>query len=179
MQLKPRPDAASSAVNVTVTVRTFAAALIAASVALPMPAGAADISDLPPPLQEKVNQAHQACSDFEDGEFALEWGAITRVDIDGDLRADWVLDETSFACSSAVPLYCGTGGCMSHFLVGDVLSSLLNKGWDVVNLGPDLVLLAVVHGSQCGGINPTPCVTASVWDAEGGMWRSTVAEWGK
>ena len=175
MQLKPRFDPASPAV--IGTIRTFAAALIAASVALPMPALAADLSDLPAPLQKKIDQAQQACSNFEGGEFALEWGAITRIDLDGDLRADWALDETSFACSSAVSLYCGTGGCMSHFLVGDVLSSLLNKDWDVVNLGPDLVLLTVVHGSQCGGINPTPCVTASVWDAEDGMWRSTVAEW--
>jgi hypothetical protein len=175
MQLKPRSDATSSAV--TATVRTFAATLIAISVALPMPALAADLSDLPAPLQEKIDQAQQACSDFEDGEFALEWGAITRIDLDGDLRPDWALDETSFACSSAVSLYCGTGGCMSHFLVGDVLSSLLNKGWDVVDLGPDRVLLTDVHGSQCGGINPIPCVTASVWDAEDGMWRSTTAEW--
>ena len=177
MQLKPRPDTASSAV--TVTVRTFAAALIAASVALPMPAIAADLSDLPAPLQKKVNQTQQTCSDFEDGEFALEWGTITRVDLDGDLQPDWALNEAFFACSSAVSLYCGTGGCMSHFLVGDVLSSLLNKGWNVVDIGPDRVLLTDVHGSQCGGVNPTPCVTASVWDAEGGLWRSSAAEWEK
>ena len=44
MQLKPRSDAASSVA--TGTTRTFAAALIVASVALPMPALAADISDL-------------------------------------------------------------------------------------------------------------------------------------
>ena len=175
MQLKPRSDVVSSVA--TGTFRSFAAALIAANAALPMPAVAADISDLPPPLQEKVNQAQQACTDFEDGEFVLEWGAITRIDLDGDLRTDWALDETSFACSSAASLYCGTGGCMSHFLVGDVLSSVLNKGWDVVVLGPDRVLLTDVHGSQCGGFNPTPCVTASVWDAEDGMWRSTAAEW--
>ena len=65
MQLKPRFDPASPAV--IGTIRTFAAALIAASVALPMPALAADLSDLPAPLQEKIDQAQQACSDFEDG----------------------------------------------------------------------------------------------------------------
>ncbi len=161
------------------TIRACAAALIAAVIALPMPAVASDISDLPAQLQEKVNQAEQACSDFENGEFTLEWGAVARVDLDGDLRPDWVLNEASFACSSAVSLYCGTGGCMSHFLVGDVLASLLNQGWDVVDLGPNHVLLTDVHGSQCGGINPTPCVTASAWDAEVGIWRSTAAEWEK
>jgi hypothetical protein len=161
------------------TVRTCAAALIAAVIALPMLAVASDISDLPAPLQEKVDQAQKACSDFENGQFPLERGAVKRVDLDGDLQADWVLNEVFFACSSAVSLYCGTGGCMSHFLVGDVLGSLLNQGWDVVDLGPNRVLLTDVHGSLCGGINPTPCVTASTWDAEDGIWRSIAAEWEK
>ena len=107
----------------------------------------------------------------------MEWGAVARVDLDGDLSPDWVLNEASFACSSAVSLYCGTGGCMSHFLVDDVLGSVLNQGWGVVDLGPYRVLLTDVHGSQCGGINPTPCVTASIWDSEAWQWRSTSAEW--
>ena len=66
---------------------------------------------------------------------------------------------------------------MSHFLVKDRLFSLLNQGWDMANIGPFRVLLADVHGSQCGGINPTPCVVASVWDAEEKVWRSTGAVW--
>jgi len=171
----PRPDTASSA-SCGIG-RKLAAALIAALTALPMPAVASEISQLPVPLQEKVVQAQQACSDFEDGQFALEWGAITRVDLDGDLRPDWVLNEAFFACSSAASLYCGTGGCMSHFLVGDALSSLLNQGWEVLDFGPYRVLLTDVHGTQCGGINPTPCVTASAWDKEAAQWRSAAAEW--
>jgi hypothetical protein len=158
-------------------VRAFAAALIAVVLALPMPAIASEISELPALLKEKVEQAEQACSNFENGQFALEWGAVTRVDLDGDLKPDWVLNETFFACSSAVSLYCGTGGCMSHFLVGDVLASVLNQGWDVVDLGPHRVLLTDVHGSQCGGINSTRCVTASTWDQTTARWRSAMAKW--
>jgi len=167
----------SAACAPAAAIRICAAAFIPVIIALPMPAVASDVSDLPAQLQEKVNQAQQACSDFENGEFAMDWGAVARVDLDGDLRPDWVLNEVSFACSSAASLYCGTGGCMSHFLVGDVLGSVLNQGWDVADLGPYRVLLTDVHGSQCGGINPTPCVTASTWDAEDGIWRSTAAEW--
>jgi hypothetical protein len=174
MQLMLRSSAARASVWI---VRMPAKALIAVVLALPMPAIAAEISELPELLQEKVEQAQQACSDFENGQFSLEWGAVTRVDLDGDLRQDWVLNETFFACSSAVSLYCGTGGCMSHFLVGDVLASVLNQGWDVVDLGPHRVLLTDVHGSQCGGINPTPCVTASTWDKETAQWRSATAGW--
>ncbi len=171
----PRPDTASC-VSFGIG-RILAAALLATITALPVPAFASEISELPEKLQKKVVQAQQACSDYEDGQFSLEWGAVTRVDLDGDLRPDWVLNEMFFTCSSAVSLYCGTGGCMSHFLVGDEFASLLNRAWDVVDLGPNRVLLTDVHGSQCGGINPTPCVTASTWDKETAQWRSTTAEW--
>ena len=140
-------------------------------------ANAQDWSGLPAQLLEKIEAAQQACSDFDNGQFALEFGAVHRVDLDGDYYMDWVLDEVGFACSSAVSLYCGTGGCMSHFLVGDRMSSLLNRGWEMTNIGRDRVLLADVHGSQCGGINPTPCIVASAWDPEEKVWRSTVAQW--
>lgn len=141
------------------------------------PANAADVTELPRALQAKVEMAKKSCKDFDNGEFSLEWGAVERVDLDGDLYRDWVLNEFGFACSTAASLYCGTGGCMSHFLVGDDLHSLLNKGWDIATFGSEKVLLTQVHGSQCGGINPTPCVTASVWDGEEKTWRSTGAEW--
>lgn len=159
------------------SVRMLSCALIATALTLPQPAIASEMPELPAQLQEKVNLAQKACADFKNGDFVMEWGAVARVDLDGDLRPDWVLNEVSFACSSAASLYCGTGGCTSHFLVDDVLGSVLNQGWGVVDLGPYRVLLTDVHGSQCGGINPTPCVTASIWDSETGQWRSTSAEW--
>ena len=157
-------------------VRSCAAIALSCSASVTS-AFSADVSELPFRLQEKVETAAKACAGFDNGEFSLEWGSVERVDLDGDLYRDWVLNEYGFACSTAVSLYCGTGGCMSHFSVNDEVHSLLNRGWDVVDLGSNRVLLADVHGSQCGGINPTPCVTASVWDAENGVWRSAGAEW--
>jgi len=137
---------------------------------------AQDRSTLPTPLALKVEAAQKACADFENGQFALEWGAVSRVDLDGNLVRDWVLDESAFACSSAASLYCGTGGCESHFLVDDTVTSLLNQGWDVVTFGPHRVLLMNVHGSRCGGINPTPCIEALVWDQATKVWRSVQPE---
>ena len=176
MQLMPRSNATCAAIW---SVRTFATALLAAGLAVPLPAIASEISELPLQLEEKIEQAKKACSDFENGQFILEWGAITRVDLDGDLRPDWVLNESFFACSSAVSLYCSTGGCMSHFLVGDQLGSLLNQGWEMSDIGRHRVLLAKVHGAQCSGTGLTPCLTASVWDAAVGIWRSAGAAWEK
>ena len=134
---------------------------------------AQDLSTLPKPLVEKAENARKACADFDNGKFALVRGAVRRVDLDGDLIPDWVLDESGFACSSAASLYCGTGGCDSHFLVGDKVTSLLNRGWKVVTLGRNNVLLIDVHGSRCGGINPTPCVEALTWDQEAKAWLRT------
>ena len=145
--------------------------------ALAVPATAQDLDGLPPQLAARIEAAAEACAGFENGSFALEFGAVQRVDLDGDIVRDWVVDEAGFACSTAASLYCGTGGCMSHFLVGETVYSLLNQGWDMANIGPFRVLLADVHGSQCGGINPTPCVVASVWDAEEKVWRSAPATW--
>lgn len=139
--------------------------------------GPAMAQDLPDGLALKLAEAEQACNDFENGEFSPGWGAVRRVDLDGDLDMDWVLDEFRFECSSAASLYCGTGGCMSHFSIDGDVHSMLNRGWEAVTLGPNRVVLADVHGSLCGGINPTPCVTASTWDPEEGIWRSTAATW--
>jgi hypothetical protein len=136
------------------------------------PGQAQDLTTLPKPLVEKVEAAQKGCADFENGQFALEWGAVSRVDLDGDMRLDWVLNDYAFACSSAASLYCGTGGCESHFLVGDTVTSLLNQGWDVVTFGRKRVLLMDVHGSRCDGINPVPCVEALTWDSEAKSWRS-------
>ncbi len=148
-------------------------ALSAASSVLSAQEGA----ELPPGLQTKLEAAAQACSDFENGKFAMDAGAIVRTDLDGDLKADWVLNEYYFACSSAASLYASTGGTMSHFMVGDHVSSILNQGWEMYTLGRKRVLLAEVHGTQCDAYGYTPCVAASVWDSEANTWRSTSARW--
>jgi hypothetical protein len=138
---------------------------------------AQDGAELPRALQAKVEAASAACADFDNGEFIMEAGAIVRTDLDSDLKPDWVLNESAFACSSAASLFGSTGGTLSHFLIGDHLYSVLNQGWEARHLGSNRVLLIEVHGSQCDAYGYTPCVTASVWDAEAGLWRSAAANW--
>ncbi len=71
---------------------------------------AADVSRLTPGLQAKVDLAARACAEFNDAQFDLDWGAVEKVDLDGDLQRDWVLNESGLACSSAASLFCETGG---------------------------------------------------------------------
>lgn len=151
--------------------------VVAASVLaiLPLAGNTRDLAGLPAALAEKVAAARQACADVRNGEFALEWGAVTRTDLDGDLSPDWVLDESAYACSAAVSLFCSTGGCMSHFLIGDTLASFRNQGWTAITFGRHRVLLTDVHGTECGGNSPTPCVIARIWDRAAKAWRSVEA----
>jgi hypothetical protein len=48
-------------------------------------------------LAEKVTSAQQACAEIDNGQFSLDWGTMTRVDLDGDLAPDWVLDDSGYA----------------------------------------------------------------------------------
>ena len=142
---------------------------------IPMAASALDLMGLPAALAKKVTAARQACADNGNGKFALEWGAITRTDLDGDLQPDWVLDESAYACSTAVSLFCSTGGCMSHFLVSNVVASFRNEGWTVLTFGGHRVLLTRLHGPRCGAISSAPCFVARAWDPEAKAWRSVEA----
>jgi hypothetical protein len=77
---------------------------VTALATLPLAVNALDLTGLPEALAEKVTVARQACAEVESGAFALEWGAVTRTDLDGDFQPDWVLDESAYACSTAVSL---------------------------------------------------------------------------
>ena len=138
---------------------------------------AAETADIPHVLHAKVEAAKSECASFDGGQFALEEDAVQRVDLDGDGDNDWVLNEGRFACSTAASLYGGTGGSMSHFLIDAELASIQNQGWEITRFGPHTVVLARVHGSNCDGINPTPCVVSSVWDQEAKVWRTASAAW--
>lgn len=107
------------------------------------------------------------CAGFENGAFSLRDGAITEVDLDGDGTADKVVEEAKFSCTSAASLYCGTGGCMIHFVVGDQVYSRLAKGWMPVKWAGDAIILLALHGSECGGTNLRRCYEAITWSEDG------------
>lgn len=148
-------------------------------VALPMTvlmlAAQAHADDLPGPVRAAVDQAKAECTAFENGELALEEGALVQVDLTGNGVLDWVVDTLHMQCSSAASLFCGTGGCQLNLIVAEITTDAQSKGWDVIDFGPNRVVLMDVHGSMCDGINPTPCVAALSWDPEALQFRSITA----
>ena len=122
-------------------------------------------SDLPVPVADIVEGARADCESFEAGAFSMQPEAARREDLTGGGEG-WVVDTALMSCSSAASMYCGSGGCSVSFVVGDHVTERIAAGWGIVPFGDRSVLLLDVHGSLCGGINPTPCVEALTWDAE-------------
>ena len=120
--------------------------------------------EIPAAFTEILTSRTAECASFDKGTLTANEGAFVRADLDGDGTRDWVLDETFLTCSTAASLMCGTGGCNVNFLIGDVLTTRLAKGWTVVPFPPLTVLLVQIHGVNCGGTNLNACVEAMVWD---------------
>ncbi|MCR9149872.1 MAG: hypothetical protein NXH83_06835 [Rhodobacteraceae bacterium] len=111
-----------------------------------------------------IDEARATCEVFEQGRFSMRPGALKTADLTGDGSADdWVLDEAYFDCSSAVSLYCGTGGCAIDFAVGETTTQAFGKGWAAADDGGRRVIYLNIHGSGCGGTNLDPCFQKMMW----------------
>jgi hypothetical protein len=117
--------------------------------------------------QEILEAARQSCADMDDGEFAVSDDAVTRVDLDGEGRADVLIDEGRFACSTSATLFSPTGGAQLHSIVGDRHDVWMAQAWQLVEWGEHTILLLAEHGSQCGGLGYQPCFEAIVWSDDG------------
>ena len=70
---------------------------------------AAMAEDLPPVVQKAIAENKSNCKTV-----ALEKGFITRKDINGDGRPDFVLDYESFTCDGNRRWFCGSAGCTTQ-----------------------------------------------------------------
>lgn len=114
--------------------------------------------------QELIDRAAADCSDFENGEFD-RGNAVTEIELRsqfGAIEAELV-DESEYACSSAVSLYCGSGGCMLNLIVDGAVLAWQATGWRLVEWGPDQILLIGRDGGWCGGAGAEVCYEALVW----------------
>ena len=81
--------------------------------------GAAMAEDLPPAVQKAIAENKRDCKTV-----AIEKGFITRKDINGDGRPDFVLDYESFICDGNPRAFCGSIGCLTQ-----VFASLPNGAY--------------------------------------------------
>ena len=136
--------------------------ILAALVALAVSAGSA--MAVSPEAQQLIDRAAADCQSFENGEFD-QGDAVTEIELRsqfGAVSAELV-DESQYACSSAVSLYCGTGGCMLNLVVNGETMAWQATGWRLIDWGPDRILLIGRDGGWCGGAGAEVCYEALVW----------------
>ncbi len=114
------------------------------------------------PAGDILAAAEAACAGFKNGVFDPR-DAVTAIDLTGDGAPDALIDESAFACSTAASLYCGSGGCMLHAIVGDSVTSLQATGWRTLDWGPARILLVGRDGGWCGGAGSQVCFEALTW----------------
>ncbi|MEE4118459.1 MAG: hypothetical protein V2I65_05545 [Paracoccaceae bacterium] len=131
-------------------------ALFAALLALCAAQAAAD------PLDDLIAEARASCEGYGNGVFEAG-DAVHEVDLDGDGAPDRVVDESAFACSSAASMYCGSGGCMLHAVVGETVASFQAEGWRMIDWDGRPILLVARDGGWCGGAGAQLCFEAVTW----------------
>lgn len=119
-----------------------------------------------PEAQSLIQRAASDCTSFENGEFD-QGDAVTEITLRsqfGDVAAE-LIDESKYACSSAASMYCGSGGCMLNLVVDGVVRAWQSTGWQVIEWGPDTILLIGRDGGWCGGAGAEVCYEALVWSS--------------
>ncbi len=117
-----------------------------------------------PEAKQLIDRAAADCHSFENGEFDAG-DAVTTIELRsqfGVVDAELV-DESQYACSSAASLFCGTGGCMLNLIVDDEIRAWQATGWQLIDWGPDRILLIGRDGGWCGGAGAEVCYEAVVW----------------
>ena len=109
-------------------------------------------------LDELITDGRSSC----DGSFTLLDGAVERIDLNLDDEIDLVvLDAGGFSCDESTSMYCGSAGCVVHFITPVDYSYGYTRGWQIVRTKSDQpVILFNLHGVSCGEVGTTPCYAA-------------------
>ena len=114
------------------------------------------------PVDTILTAAKSLCERLDSGRFD-PGDSVQRLDLTGNGSPDSIVDESRFSCSSARSLYCGSGGCQLHAVVGDRSWSFQAEGWRVIEWGGRPILLIMRDGGWCGGAGTQTCYEAVSW----------------
>ena len=136
-------------------------------VALLISAPAIAAGALPPPVEARVEQDAKDC-DSHDAKY--EKGFMTRKDINGDGKEDYVLDYGHFSCGGSHN-FCGSGGCSmaiyaSH--AGGYMLAMddLVRDYQFKTIGGRPALVLRLHGSACGKAGSAACGETLYWNGD-------------
>jgi hypothetical protein len=114
------------------------------------------------PVTDILATAATDCAGFENGVLDATDAAVP-TDLDGLDPLDTLLDMSRVTCSSAASLYCGSGGCSLHAVIGDESWEFQAEGWRMIEWDGRPILLIARDGGWCGGIGAQICFEAVSW----------------
>ena len=128
---------------------------------------AAESKPLPALVQASIDESTKAC---EPEPASLQPGFVTIKEINGDGRADYVLDYSKFQCGDNPIYFCGTAGCLMQ-----IFASLPNGRYVKVldrnvrsvrftRIKGRAAMLLGLHGSECGEVSEAPCAVTLLWN---------------
>lgn len=122
---------------------------------------------LPSVVEARVEQDVKDC-DTHDAKF--EKGFITRRDVNGDGKEDYILDYGHYSCGGSHN-FCGSGGCSMAIYVsrdgGHVMAmDDLVRDIHFKTIGGRPAMLLGLHGSACGKMGAAACGTTLYWNGE-------------
>lgn len=109
-----------------------------AALALLLLAAPAVAQDWPPDVAAILEDASALC----DGTFTALPDSVSQRDLNGDGRADWIVDSGAFQCSTSDSLYCGTHGCGVDTVIDGLRGSFVLHAWDTETVGSTTYLTA-------------------------------------
>lgn len=125
------------------------------------------------PVEAILSAAAADCASFENGEFSQR-EAVVEADLDGTEPLDRLIDASRFTCTSAASMYCGSGGCTLHAVIGGESWSFQSEGWRMTDWNGRPILLIARDGGWCGGAGSQVCFEAVSWSA--GMMMTVMPE---
>ena len=110
-----------------------------------------------------LEAARNRCLDANGFMLVLEPGAVSRHDLTGNGRADYVIDFTHIRCERLGNIYCGTGGCELSIVVAlprGKFREVFRQQVIRYEIEPDTSMKTIrfdLHGTFCGKSGPEPC----------------------
>lgn len=114
------------------------------------------------PVTDILAAAAADCAGLEDGVLDATDAAVP-TDLDGIEPMDTLLDMSRATCSSSASLFCGSGGCSLHAVIGDASWEFQAEGWRMIEWNGRPILLIARDGGWCGGSGAQTCFEAVSW----------------
>jgi hypothetical protein len=143
--------------------KTWTLVALSSALLLTAPVRAQDDS-FPAPIQKDLAEAMKECADYEDGKTTVNPGFVRKLDLTGNKRADYIVDQGKLKCSSFESAFCGTGGC--HHLIyvttksgelKQVFSGMV-RGYKISKGAGAKTITFHLHGGFCGQGGYYDCV---------------------